>query len=122
MLKLIQLLTSVDTDEGVIDSFILDTWKRIFNEGSLEDCSVSESEKEREESSKLTAVNQFEAYKKILRENTSEALKLGAFGVPFWKVKRGGDGVSETFFGSDRFDHIEVFLHGPSSSSIKSKL
>ena len=48
--------------------------------------------------------------KNTLKSTTSEAVKEGAFGLPFiildqrqWPGK-GGDVPNETFFGSDRFE------------------
>jgi glutathione S-transferase kappa 1 len=120
LLKLVQLLAT-ETDSSLIDSFIRTTWKKIFNEGSLEDCTMNSNTKINDENrfnTKINDENHFNSkiddenrFKQILKENTDEALKLGAFGVPFWLVKRSRDNCNiETFFGSDRFHHIENFL------------
>lgn len=45
--------------------------------------------------------------KKILEDNTNEALKLGAFGAPFFECN------GEVFFGSDRFDVMALTLGLP---------
>lgn len=45
-----------------------------------------------------------------LLANTHDAIEAGAFGVPTMLVKRGSDGVTEFFFGSDRFHHVAAFI------------
>ncbi|TGJ81389.1 hypothetical protein E0Z10_g7379 [Xylaria hypoxylon] len=49
-----------------------------------------------------------------LRENTDEALRQGGFGAP-WIMVRNSSGVTEPFFGSDRFAQIYEFLGLPYS-------
>ncbi len=73
------------------------TWKRIFHDGLLEAATLLE-ESEREQ------------LKSLLMENTREAVDLGAYGVPFWRISN-SFGEVETFFGSDRFHHILAFLN-----------
>ncbi|QSZ34941.1 hypothetical protein DSL72_007803 [Monilinia vaccinii-corymbosi] len=48
-------------------------------------------------------------WKDKLLENTTDALKKGAFGAP-WLWVRNGEGKEEAFFGSDRFHFIWRFL------------
>lgn len=79
-----------------IDEFVMKTWRRIFHEGITE--TFNEISEQRDE------------LKSLLLKNTKEALELGAFGVPFWRITNSA-GRRETFFGSDRFNHIDAFLN-----------
>jgi len=50
--------------------------------------------------------------KDVLKAKTEEAVKLGAFGAPwFWVVN--GEGNGDAFFGSDRFNHMYRHLGIP---------
>ena len=52
---------------------------------------------------------QKEDVKSILKETTSEAVEVGAFGLPFIVIDKGKDHLgieNEVFFGSDRFEVI----------------
>ena len=51
-------------------------------------------------------------WKDKLTANTKEALDQGAFGAP-WMWVTNGMGVSEPFFGSDRFHFMWEFLGLP---------
>jgi glutathione S-transferase kappa 1 len=51
-------------------------------------------------------------WKDKLTANTKEALDLGAFGAP-WMMVTNGQGVTEPFFGSDRWHFIWEFLGLP---------
>ncbi|RBR21937.1 uncharacterized protein FIESC28_04689 [Fusarium coffeatum] len=53
-----------------------------------------------------------ESMKERVKEMTGEAVKKGAFGAP-WLMVTNGEGKSEAFFGSDRFNHIYKFLGVP---------
>lgn len=53
-------------------------------------------------------------YKKKLLDNTQEALKLGAFGAP-WFTVRNSKGEESPFFGSDRFHFMYQFLGLPTN-------
>lgn len=48
--------------------------------------------------------------KNLLKVNTDHAINNGAFGAPFFIVTT-ADGTQDTFFGSDRFHHIAMFLN-----------
>ncbi len=54
--------------------------------------------------------------KEALTARTKEALDSGAFGAPWWVIKR-EDGKEEVFFGSDRMEHICQFLGVPYQSA-----
>lgn len=54
--------------------------------------------------------SQDEQAKHQFEENTNQAIQLGAFGAPFLLVTK-KDGKQDTFFGSDRFHHIAMFLN-----------
>ena len=75
----------------------------------------------------ILAATQTPEIKKKLKETTDRALKLGAFGAPFFSVTKyramdgskegigkAGDEV-EPFFGSDRFHYMFDFLELPVS-------
>lgn len=79
-----------------IDEFVMQTWEKLFHEGNLDDCDHYRSQYENN-------------YKDELMKNTHEALELGAYGVPFWRIKN-HLGEIETFFGSDRFNHLAKFI------------
>lgn len=81
-------------NEKEIDEFVMQTWYKIFHEGDLRSGPKQENQSH---------------WKSLLLENTEEALKLGSFGVPFWRVKN-DQGQLETFFGSDRFNHMAKFI------------
>ncbi|KAF2192692.1 glutathione S-transferase kappa 1 [Zopfia rhizophila CBS 207.26] len=51
-------------------------------------------------------------YKKMLNNNTQEALDRGAFGCPWFWVKN-SNGDEEPFFGSDRFHYMWEYLELP---------
>lgn len=53
-------------------------------------------------------------YKKKLLDNTEAALKLGAFGAP-WFTVRNSKGEESPFFGSDRFHFMYRFLGLPTN-------
>lgn len=53
-------------------------------------------------------------YKKKLLDNTEEAVKLGAFGAP-WFTVRNSKGEEAPFFGSDRFHFMYRFLGLPTN-------
>ena len=78
-----------------IDEFVMRTWEKLFHEGNLEDCVEKEFDADKN--------------KRELMQNTREALELGAYGVPFWRIKN-DSGAVETFFGSDRFNHLAKFI------------
>lgn len=50
-----------------------------------------------------------EAVKKELKDRTDEAVALGAFGAPTM-ICTNSAGKTEFFFGSDRFEHVAMFL------------
>lgn len=69
------------------------------------------SQKEAEE---IIAAAQTAEVKAKLNENTNQAVKLGAYGAPwFWVTNV--EGKSEPFFGSDRFHFMWSFLDLPHS-------
>lgn len=82
-----------------IDEFVMRTWEKLFHEGNLEDCNST---------FKKGGIN-VNKNKLDLMKNTREALELGAYGVPFWRIKN-DSGEVETFFGSDRFNHLAKFI------------
>ncbi|KAH6897282.1 thioredoxin-like protein [Thelonectria olida] len=53
-----------------------------------------------------------EPMKERLKELTGEAVERGAFGTP-WLWATNSEGQTESFFGSDRFNHIYRFLGIP---------
>ena len=74
--------------------FILNNWKRIFQDGDIDFIAPFESKY---------------GGKEVVQANTAEALKKGAFGVPFWIVIDGEE--EEYYFGCDRFFLIESSLN-----------
>jgi len=48
-------------------------------------------------------------YKQKLLDDTKKVVEMGAFGAP-WMMVTNGDGVTEPFFGSDRFHYMWEFL------------
>lgn len=106
-----------EVKETEIATFILKTWSSIFQNGSPQDVSPEFDSKNRSH------------LRDKLLENTEEALEVGAFGVPFWRIKNNKNEV-ETFFGSDRFNHISKFIGSDANTEtvnenteiIKSKL
>ena len=98
--KLIEIMDGCG-NEAEIDEFIMGTWKRIFHQHSHPSKKQDEYE--------LKDPKNLQKFKLILMKNTKEALDLGAYGVPFWRVTN-SKGEIETFFGSDRFHHMALFL------------
>eukprot|EP00397_Hematodinium_sp_SG-2012_P053985 GEMP01064807.1.p1 GENE.GEMP01064807.1~~GEMP01064807.1.p1 ORF type:complete len:186 (+),score=36.70 GEMP01064807.1:384-941(+) len=77
---------------------------------------------------KTTAVVQkakSDELKALLKQNTAEALALGAFGVPMMMISTPNKSA-EFFFGSDRFEQIAHFFqkpwYGPCGPPEKSRL
>jgi len=54
-----------------------------------------------------------ERVKNRLRDLSEEALASGAFGLPWFRVRRAADGQESVFFGSDRLEAIADFLGEP---------
>jgi glutathione S-transferase kappa 1 len=50
--------------------------------------------------------------KGMLKRRTQEAVDAGAFGAPSMLITN-GEGKTEFFFGSDRFEHVALFLEVP---------
>ncbi|KAJ1747209.1 hypothetical protein GGH19_003361 [Coemansia sp. RSA 1807] len=46
----------------------------------------------------------------VVRQNTEQVKKMKGFGAPTILVSKGDGSKSEMFFGSDRFEHIAIFL------------
>ena len=65
--------------------------------------------------------------KKRLTDLTQEALDDGCFGAPWWIITN-SKGETESFFGSDRWDHVCDFLgekfvgYFPDEEQISSRL
>lgn len=91
---LYSLAMLIEEDSEDVDMFIMSTWTRIFHKGDIS-VGPEPSDKAR--------------WKAAVMKNTQDALKLGAYGVPFWRITD-DHGRSEVFFGSDRFHHIAKFL------------
>lgn len=92
--NLVKLIEEQEEDSEDVDSFIMSTWTRIFHKG---DTSAGPEPLEKAK------------WKAVVMRNTEEALKLGAFGVPFWRITDKKNN-SQIFFGSDRFHHMAKFL------------
>ena len=92
--ELVEMIDEGHKSAEEIDDFVMKTWIKIFHKG---DISVGPEP--------LNKSN----LKVLLLKNTEEALKHGAFGVPFWRVINEKDEI-ETFFGSDRFHHMAKFI------------
>lgn len=96
---LYELVKMIEEGEGEgkeeeIDKFMIETWTKIFHKGDT--------------GNGPEPFNKSHC-KSLILKNTEEALKLGAFGVPFWRIKN-DKGEIETFFGSDRFHHMAKFI------------
>lgn len=91
--ELVRMIEEEKTTEE-IDEYIMKTWTKIFHKG---DIGVGPEPPNKSH------------WKSLILKNTEEALKLGAYGVPFWRIKN-DKGEVETFFGSDRFHHIARFI------------
>ncbi|KAF1814994.1 thioredoxin-like protein [Eremomyces bilateralis CBS 781.70] len=61
---------------------------------------------------KIMAAANTPEYKQKLNDNTKEALDCGAFGCP-WSMVTNDKGVTEPFFGSDRFHFMWEYLGIP---------
>ena len=97
--RLYELISLIEADKNLeeLDEFIMNSWNKIFHLNDL-DFNMSDG-----------ALKQKMSLKAKLTKNTEEALNLGAYGVPFWRIEN-EHGQVETFFGSDRFHHIAKFL------------
>jgi glutathione S-transferase kappa 1 len=78
-----------------------------------------------EEAQALLAASSSPSVKDTLRRTTEEAIRLGAFGVPFMSLE--GDSVPDDcrcWFGSDRLEQIAAVLqkpwHGPAYGAMGS--
>ena len=92
--ELIKMIEEGKKSAEEIDEFIMEIWTKIFHKGEI---GVGPELPNKSH------------WKSLLLKNTEEALKLGAFGVPFWRIKN--DKIEmETFFGSDRFHHMAKFI------------
>ena len=108
MYQLIKMIEIEKKKPEEIDAFVMKTWMKLFS-NSNHDINNFQNEKEKEQ------------LKYLLMKNTREALDLGVYGVPFWRVTN-SKGEIETFFGSDRFHHIANFLGIDPTQFYKSKL
>lgn len=81
-----------------VDRFVESNWRRIFQDGDIDF------------SSKFDSSSGGGAGKERVEANTAEALKKGAFGVPFWIVID-EDKQETCYFGSDRFCLMERHLN-----------
>lgn len=66
----------------------------------------------KEEAEGIIAAAQTPEVKALLNANTEKAVKLGAYGAPWFWVTN-AEGKSEPFFGSDRFHYMWDFLDVP---------
>lgn len=103
--ELVKMIEEGTKSSKEIDEFVMKTWIKIFHEGDIETGPEPANKSH---------------CKYLLMKNTEEALKLGAYGVPFWRIKN-DKGQVETFFGSDRFHHIAKFI-GIDPAPIYSKI
>ncbi|KAF9972714.1 Glutathione S-transferase kappa 1 [Actinomortierella ambigua] len=63
-----------------------------------------------------------QSIKQSLIDNTNEAVKKGAFGGPFWVVRKAGSDKEHILFGSDRLETIAALLGEPYNSYAGAKL
>ncbi|KAG0222884.1 Glutathione S-transferase kappa 1 [Actinomortierella wolfii] len=76
----------------------------------------------REKVQQLIDLTSQQAIKQKLVDNSDEAVKKGAFGAPFWTVKKAGSDKEYVFFGSDRLEVISTLLGEPYTTLASSKL
>lgn len=101
-------------DNETFERCFLSTWEYSFvkhidiskPEGLAQMLGEHFDEKEVKEIMRLMSTKE---YKDKLTQNTEKALKLGAFGAPWFWV-RNAEGKEEPFFGSDRFAFMWRFL------------
>lgn len=105
-------------EEAVVCKLAAGIWEEFFAKGRMEHFTdrpddlrtVLETMVSVEEAHRLVEAAKAPASVGRLHENTENAIKAGAFGVPTMLVTRGSDGTTELFFGSDRFHHIAAFI------------
>lgn len=118
--------------ESIITSFIRAIWmddRNDKNEIDFGDEWIMNTVKRAvgdELGNKIFTRSQTPEMKKKLKDNTSEALSLGAFGVPTMMISSDEKPESEFFFGSDRFEQISFLYnkpwHGPRCTQETAKL
>ena len=99
--------------EAVLEQLVAAMWQELFERGNRSAFATEDAVRAWLEAGKHAAwIEMGDDTSSALQQASVHAVELGAFGAPTMLVTK-GDGETEFFFGSDRFDHIAAFLGQP---------